>query len=299
MSNWAHSLLQALSRKLALASLPSSARGNLRAQLELTAGADTPMLAVPPNGRLLVLAPHMDDESFGCGGTLAAALAAGAEVTILFMTDGKKGYEASATATFNEKEVAEFEHHLYNQRKQEAKLACGKLGVSDLIFLDLPDGALTLNAATVQRLQAVIDAVRPHHVFLPFFCDPHTDHYMTNQLLIAATRNYRLTTIQCWGYEIWNPLSANTLIDITTFVETKQAAMATYSSQNGDRDYPRGLLGLNAYRALQMGSRDAYAEAFFRAPLTLYAELSRHFSQLPGLAKANTQVKNLQWQDVT
>ena len=45
----------------------------------------------PSNERIVVLAPHMDDEVIGCGGTLARHVACGAEVTIVFLTDGRRG----------------------------------------------------------------------------------------------------------------------------------------------------------------------------------------------------------------
>ena len=204
-----------------MASLPTHARGNLRAQLELFAGADAPKCDRAPSGRILILAPHMDDESFGCGGTMATAVAMGAKITVVFLTNGNKGYEPERTANFSSAKVAEFEEALTITRKQEAQSACSALGISDFEFLDFPDSALSVSDVSVRRLQEVILRVKPEDIFLPFFCDPHPDHIITNQLLMACIQDSCKAQIRCWGYEIWNPVSANVIVDITTHIGEK------------------------------------------------------------------------------
>ena len=53
----------------------------------------------PANGRIVVLAPHMDDETLGCGGTIARHVRAGAQVTVIFLTDGRRGGPSCADLT--------------------------------------------------------------------------------------------------------------------------------------------------------------------------------------------------------
>lgn len=267
-----------LARKLSLASLPAQARGALRAQLELSAGADQPVEDTAPRGRIVVLAPHMDDETFGCGGTLAAAVANGATITVVFLTDSSKGYDPSQVATFSQTEVAQFERELATQRKEEARLACSALGIRDLRFLDFPDSALAANPDSIAALTAILVDAKAEEIFLPFFCDPHPDHWNANRLLVAAAREKRFEPVRCWGYEVWNPLCANVIVEISSTIEAKTAAIAAYPSQNRDRDYARAIVGLNVYRALQIERHGGYGEAFYRAPLHLYLSLFEHFS---------------------
>src|SRR5207244_3134191 len=77
-------------------SAPEPARSSLQVSLLLLRRAREPVRAAAPTGRIVVLAPHMDDEVFGCGGTLALAVAGGAAVTVVFMTNGGKGYNPLA-----------------------------------------------------------------------------------------------------------------------------------------------------------------------------------------------------------
>jgi LmbE family N-acetylglucosaminyl deacetylase len=82
--------------------------------------------------RALVLSPHPDDESIGCGGTIGLMKAAGATVDVLFMTSGEAGHP--------EPPKAELAKALLEQRKKEAASACGVLGVDNIFFLGGRDG---------------------------------------------------------------------------------------------------------------------------------------------------------------
>src|SRR4249920_3854166 len=78
----------------------------------------------PEGSRILVLAPHMDDEVIGCGGTLVRHIRNGAEVTIVFMTNGRYGSKKA-----QENKVDHKEADLVQTRKSEAMLALKTLNV--------------------------------------------------------------------------------------------------------------------------------------------------------------------------
>src|SRR5205814_9167331 len=111
-----------------------------------------PARAPPPTGRIVVRAPHMDHRVFGCGGTIALAADAGARVTFVYVTDGSKGYPAARLHGPVTREAADSEATLVACRKEEAQRAAAVLGVSDLVFLDQPDGVLAVTAAAVSAL---------------------------------------------------------------------------------------------------------------------------------------------------
>jgi LmbE family N-acetylglucosaminyl deacetylase len=267
--------LQHLLRLLYGRYVPEPVRNSLRLHLTLLKRDTEPARAAAPAGvRVLALAPHMDDEVFGCGGTLAQAAASGSEVTVAYVTDGSKGYPPDCLTGLSAAQIGSLQAELVETRKDEARRAGKILGLADPIFLDLPDGALAATPAAVTRLSAVLREVVPDVVYLPFMTDLHHDHWMTNCLFVEAADPVRLRpTLGCWGYEVWTPLLANTIVDITDVIDTKREAMAEFVSQNSQYDYPRGIEALNAYRSLLRGRGQGFAEAFYVADFDLYRRL--------------------------
>lgn len=266
--------LEGLLRFLYSQYVPHPVRGALRLQFELLRRLTIPAVAGAPAAcKVLVLAPHMDDEVFGCGGTLAQSVRGGSEVVVAYLTDGSKGYAQGPALELSAIEVRAMQAQLIGTRKEEARQAARLLGLHELLFLDLPDGSLTVTPETVTRLSEVLRRVKPDVVYLPFLTDTHPDHWMTNCLFIeAAQRAHLAPTLACWGYEVWAPVVANTIVDITDTIEVKQQAMHAFVSQIGHYDYPRVITGLNQYRSIQHQGR-GFAEAFYVVEYALYRGL--------------------------
>ncbi|MCX5880707.1 MAG: PIG-L family deacetylase [Deltaproteobacteria bacterium] len=86
--------------------------------------------------RVLVLAPHPDDETIGCGGTLALHAAAGDPVRVLILTNGEKGDV-----------FGRFDRNAYIAiRQQETRSACASLGISDVMFWPYEDHSIRIIA---------------------------------------------------------------------------------------------------------------------------------------------------------
>ena len=106
----------------------------------------------------LVFAPHQDDETLGCGGTIIHKKQAGADLKIVFMTDGSKSHSHLIT-----------ERELKNIRREEALAAAQKLGLKerDVIFLEVKDGTLDNNViSTIQRVSNIIlDFLPPRNIY--------------------------------------------------------------------------------------------------------------------------------------
>lgn len=268
-------LIRRLLRLAYGAYVPEPVRNSLSLHLTLLRRDVEPArVPAPADRRVLVLAPHMDDEVFGCGGTLGACAKRGGAVTVAYVTDGSKGYRPATMAGRPPAEVREFEARLVETRKAEAQRAGAALGARRLIFLDLPDAGFAVTPAAVSRLAVVLREVAPEVVFLPFMTDLHRDHWMTNRLFLAAAAEAALpASVACWGYEVWTPLVANTVVDITETFAAKLEASGHFASQTGDFDYGRAITGLNAYRSLLCRRGDGYAEAFFVTGLPLYRRL--------------------------
>ena len=253
---------------------PEPVKNSLRLQLALLRRDVEPARAAPPTGRIVVIAPHMDDEVFGCGGTIALAADAGARVTVIYVTDGSKGYPGARLEQPADLEAAAFEAKFVSRRKQEARRAADVLGVRDLVFLDQPDGVLAPSDPAVGALTDAVARHAPTAVLLPFLTDLHHDHWITKCVFVEAARRARLSSsVACWGYEVWTQLIANAVVDITAVEDRKRTAMQQFESQHAEFDYPRAMLCLNAYRSLHREGARGLGEAFHVAELGVYRRL--------------------------
>ena len=242
-----------------------------RALYENASSCDQPaVLCEPGGGCIVVLAPHMDDEVLGCGGTIARHVRAGASVTVIFLTDGRHG--SMTNGVVGESERVRRQHELIAIRKQEAGRAGEVLGVHAVIFLDAEDRQLRSDIHAAGRLRDVLDSRRPNLVYLPFFLDRHPDHRAANDVLLTATAGTALD-FECRGYEVWTPLFPNCLVRIDETIELKKSAMACYQSQLAEMDYLHHVLGLNAYRSSALGKAVRFAEAFHALALADYRRL--------------------------
>lgn len=248
----------------------SGIRAPVRLLLELANRNLVPAVGpVPTAEKVLILAPHMDDETIGCGGAICAHVRAGAVVEVLFLTDGAQGFEPDVLSSHTSQQRSDI-------RKAESEKATALLGVSATHYLDLPDGKTKPSQEATQKLLAIIGQVRPDLVYLPFLTDSHHDHLITNKLFIAACRaNPSLKAMLCACYEVWTPLHPNCVIDISLDIDTKMAALECYTSQLAMNDYLSSVRGLNAYRAIANRS-EGYAEAFYVTTASDYLSLADH-----------------------
>jgi len=191
-------------------------------------------------GRLLVLAPHMDDETLACGGTILLH-AHKAEVHCLFATDG-----AGSPAPLLPWQ-GRADHGLAARRRDEAVSAAGQLGVpsGNLHFLDLPDGKLAAHRGElVAALARSVSQLNPDFVLAPFRYDVHPDHVALNRAIRRVLRDlprvprlleyfvyHRLRFVP--GGDVRRALCPGRLaqIDTTPVAVQKRAALDCYASQ--------------------------------------------------------------------
>jgi LmbE family N-acetylglucosaminyl deacetylase len=145
----------------------------------------------------LVFAPHPDDETLACGGTIARKVAAGADVRVVFMTDGSASHPGVIAPDV-----------LRPMRREEARKAAKALGLEDeaLAFLDFPDGILAASHENaVPAVKALLDRHRPRQVFVPYRRDTHRDHDATFRIVHEALQKAGL---RAWLFEypvwLWN-----------------------------------------------------------------------------------------------
>ncbi|GAA4010065.1 PIG-L family deacetylase [Hymenobacter fastidiosus] len=193
-------------------------------------------------GSTVVVAPHPDDESLGCGGLLALLRQAGQPVRTVLVSDGTMSHPNSrrfpppARRALREAELAE---------------ALEILGVDadQTLHLRLPDGAVPTPeapgfAAAVAQLGEYLAAQPPQTLLVPWRRDPHPDHRATSQLVRAACAGLpappRLVEYVVWAWERATDAELpqpgevrGWRLDITPVVALKQRAIAAHRSQLG------------------------------------------------------------------
>jgi LmbE family N-acetylglucosaminyl deacetylase len=239
----------------------------------LKANKHSPALIWEPEGKkIIVLSPHMDDEVLGCGGTLFQHILKGAEVTVVYLTDGATGGMLPENSTDGKEKVG-----LVEVRKQEARLATKTLGIQTCIFLDFAEGHLESNSKIQDELRKIISSIRPDLVYLPSFLEEHPDHRVVTEILLSASEKIDCQ-FYCCLYEVWTPIFPNCLVNISKVIQIKKSAIECYKSQLCENNYLHSFLGLNAYRALALATANCdFAEAFFRVPLTDYKALCESY----------------------
>ncbi len=204
--------------------------------------------AVTEGRPLLVLAPHADDESLGCGGLIAQACAAGAPVHVAIMTDGSRSHPNSRA--FPAPRLAAL-------RQAEAREAVAVLGLppEHLAFFGYQDAAAPCGggdlAVAAAGLAAFVQARAIGTVCATWAHDPHCDHEATHRIAAAAAglAGFRHLSYAVWGWTLpaatW--LAAAPVegfrLGIAGELARKRQAIACHRSQLGGfiNDDPEGF----------------------------------------------------------
>lgn len=230
-------------------------------------------MSLPAGNRMVVIAPHPDDESIGAGGLIAAWTGhPGRSTEVVFVTRGEAGDRLLRSGELSGDERAARFAAVVARRRDEAGRALEILGASAL-WLDGRDGALATDVARLSDAMAArFEADPPDIVVAPFPADRHPDHAAAARIVGRATTALpESTPVLC--YEIWSPAPANALFDISDTAEAKWRAVAAHESQVATTDYVAAAKGLATYRGVS-GGRNVPAEAYFRTTLAEYRAMA-------------------------
>jgi len=212
--------------------------------------------------KILIVAPHMDDEVLGCGGVIAKHVACGDKVTVIFIAHRIYG-------------------HVYDKEKsriEEAHALKAKkvLGYKTVIFLDLPDERLDGSVQDIIiPLEKQACKTGPDTVYLPFRGDNHQDHravFDAARVVFRPAANPSLKNI--YMYEVpssteqsppmaENAFLPNYYVDISPYMKKKIDALMCYETEKRSRLHPRSEKGLEVLarkRGTEIGFE--YAESF-------------------------------------
>ena len=194
-------------------------------------------------GDPLVLAPHPDDESLGCGGLIACAVAAGRSPLVVVLTDGAGSHPGSAEYP---------PARLAAVREAETVEAAGRLGLGAerVVFLREADTRAPREGPALDAVAGRLCALVARHgctaLLSSWAGDPHCDH-------LAADRAARLAAARLaasgdgvvhWSYPVWGwtlaedaavpgGVVAGGRLDVGAQMEAKRRAVAAHRSQHG------------------------------------------------------------------
>ncbi|MFW9939326.1 MAG: PIG-L deacetylase family protein [Candidatus Thorarchaeota archaeon] len=161
--------------------------------------------------KIIVFAPHPDDECFGAGGSIMTWLNEGHDVHIIWMTDGRAGFRKSRE--LGELEECEdtriSEDELARRRLAEADIAGEFLGVkkSNRHFLKFFDQELKQNIS--EAILKIKDIVKDADRFVISSANnSHPDHQATYEIAVKVAEDLNMTGLKFYVYALYNPLKA-------------------------------------------------------------------------------------------
>ena len=203
---------------------------------------------VRQDSSVLIVAPHPDDETLGCGGAIALCSELKIPVAVLVVSDGTRSHPNS---------LAYPPSALKKLRERESLAALAILGVAPeaVTFLGLPDGAVDVSSRSHEAnafCNEYLTNLAPSIIFLPWRNDPHEDHRASWQLLTTVVSNLasppRIIEYPIWDWDTrqrgdFSEAIDGWRLDISNVLELKISAIAQYRSQIDDliHDDPEGF----------------------------------------------------------
>ena len=189
--------------------------------------------------KVLVIAPHADDETLGCGGTLLRHAHSGDELYWVILTAVKKeyGYDERFVAS-RAKEIESVGSSYPFKRIFQFQYAPAKL---DTIAMQ----------ELVTQLGEVFSQVNPNQVYIPFSGDVHTDHQRAHEACCACIKWFRYPSVKkVLSYEVLSEtefgvnssqarFNPNVFVDISDYIDKKVELCKIFESELAEFPFPR------------------------------------------------------------
>lgn len=201
---------------------------------------------IPKNKKILIIAPHPDDEIFCCSSVLMNYAEQCDIVLLTYGEGGNPGWSKQRTARV---------------RKNEFRSIMKYINIHKCMELKLPDGNVNKNGFILRKLPYE----RYDYIFLPSRYDSHKDHSCVYGIVSREVRKKKWKG-KLFEYEMWGMLQKPShYIDITDKVNQKKELMMMYKSQEMYIDYCDRILALNYFRAIEVPPA-GYIECFYQKP---------------------------------
>jgi len=216
--------------------------------------------------RILILSPHPDDETIGCGGAIIKTKTNDGVVKDLVFTDGSGGFPDGFRPSRDEKT------QMAKTRKIELEEVQNLLGIDEVAYMDFKDSHLVATENLTKFITQTIKDFQPEAIFVPSLLDPNQDHSETARAFYQASDKIapKSTIFQ---YELWSPSYMNFYLNIDKEIDKKFEAIKLYKSQLKSRNYTEAIKGLNRYRGSIYG-KSRFAEGYLKTDLKTYRRLA-------------------------
>lgn len=214
-------------------------------------------LLVPKNKKIIVIAPHPDDEIFGLGGTLIKLKRNFNEIYIIYLTSKNKD-------KFKEKKI-----------KNEIKKINNALKIN---YLELENYPGKINLKDVEIID-LLKKFQPDIIFCTYLLDDHVDHRSANYFFIRFNK-FLKKNITIYLYQIYSNIIPNYSIDITDVFKIKKKLIKIYKNVPGNKNwlhYIEGLNLLNSRYLVKITKKKQYSEIFFKIKLKYYLKVCKVF----------------------
>lgn len=212
---------------------------------------------------VLVVAPHPDDETLGCGGTLARHKSEGDSIHWLIVT------RMDPTVGFGKEQITHREAQLRHVADSYSFDSVNQLDFITTRLDELPMGKI------ISSISSIMKSITPETVYLPYRGDVHTDHRVVFDAVISCTKWFRYPCIRrILAYETLsetefcinpdsNGFRPNVFVDISDHMNKKLQIMDIYASEIGAFPFPRSIESVKALAALRGATAGCEtAEAF-------------------------------------
>lgn len=210
--------------------------------------------------KVVVIAPHQDDEAIGCGGLLCALAHKNIQIDLVFVTDGRP-----TTADWRENVAT---------RSQEAHQAAALLQ-ANVYELNVNNVTLETNQEQFDQLKSIVsndyDAI-----FTVWPLDYPPKHRYVNALLNQALKNVA-ADLQVFCYAVHSALLPNVFFDYTEIFEEKQKLIEVYKSQLAYQNYTHISAGLDSWNSRQIprSNEKRYVELYTQIPLKEWKKIMK------------------------
>jgi glycosyltransferase involved in cell wall biosynthesis/LmbE family N-acetylglucosaminyl deacetylase len=204
--------------------------------------------------RALVLAPHPDDEVFGCGGAIMRHTEANDALQVIIVSNGEYRVDIEQQVAYGK------------TRQKESRIAAKVLGYEMPLFWEIADRSVEYGELLIGRITQAIEAHGADLVYAPSVHEMHPDHRALGMAALEAVRRHSTKPLLAL-YEIGIPMPRiNTLLDISNIADRKQSAMACFESQLKEQAYDQHISALNRFRTYTLGKTIQAAEGYFVVP---------------------------------
>ena len=224
------------------------------------------------NKTALVITPHPDDETLGCGGTLLVLKNKGYQINWLIITDILEEFG--------------FSKEKIQSRNKEIDTVSQRYGFVNVIRIGIPTSKVDeiSKGELVGKISNTFNEIKPNIIFVPFYNDVHTDHKAIAEATISCTKWFRYPYVEkVLYYETLSEtdfnidstasrFNPNVYIDISEYLDEKLSIMKIYESEMNEFPFPRSekaIRSLAYIRGAQCGAEAAEAFELLRANIKL------------------------------